>query len=542
MKIEGNIVDVVNEDIFPAEIDIRGNRILEIKKVNKNFNRFILPGFVDAHIHIESSMLCPSRFAEVVIPHGTVSVIADAHEIANVMGIEGILFMIEDSKNTPLKAFFTAPSCVPATPFETNGGTISEKEVEKLFELEKVVALGEVMNYEAVINGEKEMIAKIEIAKKYGKVIDGHAPLLSGKKLETYISYGITTDHESVSYEEAKEKAKLGMKIMIREGSNAKNMKDLINLIKEGYETFLVSDDILVSDLIKGHLDRLLSSAVELGIDPVKAIKCVTVNPVKHYRIPVGLLRKGDYADLIIVNNLKEFRVIEVYIEGKLVAKDGKATFNVRPKSTGNTLIAKPLELNMIKIRGEGKKQKVNVIGIIPDQIVTDHLIEELETKDGYLESDQEKDILKIIVYERYGHGNLSIGFIKGFGFKNCALASTIAHDSHNIVCAGSSNDLIVKAVNNLIEKGGGVCAVDKSNVEILPLPIAGLMSNEEANIVAENIEKIHEFLALHECRLTNPIITLSFMTLLVIPKLKISDRGLFDVEKQEFIPLLVSK
>jgi Adenine deaminase len=274
------------------------------------------------------------------------------------------------------------------------------------------------------------------------------------------------------------------MKIMIREGSNAKNMKDLINLIKEGYETFLVSDDILVSDLIKGHLDRLLSYAVELGIDPVKAIKCVTVNPVKHYRIPVGLLRKGDYADLIIVNNLKEFRVIEVYIEGKLVAKDGKATFNVRPKSTGNTLIAKPLELNMIKIRGEGKKQKVNVIGIIPDQIVTDHLIEELETKGGYLESDQEKDILKIIVYERYGHGNLSIGFIKGFGFKNCALASTIAHDSHNIVCAGSSNDLIVKAVNNLIEKGGGVCAVDKSNVEILPLPIAGLMSNEEANIV----------------------------------------------------------
>ncbi|MFP3189817.1 MAG: adenine deaminase C-terminal domain-containing protein, partial [Thermoproteota archaeon] len=250
----------------------------------------------------------------------------------------------------------------------------------------------------------------------------------------------------------------------------------------------------------------------------------------------------GDDADLIIVNNLKEFRVIEVYIEGKIVAKDGKATFNVRPKSTGNTLIAKPLELNMIKIRGEGKKQKVNVIGIIPDQIVTDHLIEELETKDGYLESDQEKDILKIIVYERYGHGNLSIGFVKGFGFKNCALASTIAHDSHNIVCAGSSNDLIVKAVNNLIEKGGGVCAVDKSNVEILPLPIAGLMSNEEANIVSENIEKIHEFLALHECRLTNPIITLSFMTLLVIPKLKISDRGLFDVEKQEFIPLLVSK
>jgi len=540
MKIEGNIVDVVNEDIFPAEIDIRGNRILEIKKVNKNFNRFILPGFVDAHIHIESSMLCPSRFAEAVIPHGTVAVIADAHEIANVMGLEGIKYMLKDSSTTPLKTFFTAPSCVPSTQFETNGGILSSKEISELFLNERVVALGEVMNYEAVVNSEKDIIEKIEVAKKFGKVIDGHAPLLRGEKLRKYVSYGISTDHESISYDEAKEKVLLGMKIMIREGSVAKNMKELIKIVNEGYESFLVSDDILASDLINGHIDNLLRLSVEYGIDPIKALKCVTINPVQHYKLPVGILKLNDYADLVIVDNLKNFSVKEVYINGNLVAKENKPLFSAKPATTGNTMKASPLTVERIKVYSNKNKVTVDVIGIIPNQIVTEHLVEEMHVKDGLLIQDSSRDILKIIVYERYGYNNLSIGFIKGFGLKVCALASTIAHDSHNIVAVGSDDYLIVEAVNELIKVGGGICAVDSKDKIILPLPIAGLMTDENAEIVAYKIKQINSFLKDHGCTLDNPIITLSFMTLLVIPKLKIGDKGIFNVISQQFIPLYV--
>jgi Adenine deaminase len=408
-----------------------------------------------------------------------------------------------------------------------------------LLKMDEIVALGEVMDYYSVINEDEEMLNKINIAKKLGKVIDGHAPLLRGELLKKYISFGISTDHESVLYDEALEKAKLGVKIMIREGSVAKNFKELIKLVKENFECFFVTDDILVTDLLKGHLDLLLNEALKYNIDPIKALKCVSLYPVLHYKLPVGLLRENDYGDFVIIKNLDNFTPIEVYINGFLVAKEGKPLFIANPKQTGNTMKTKFLEENRIKIKTDKENVKVNVIGVIEAQIITEHLIEEIKPRKGFVEAENEKDILKIVVVERYGKNNVSTGFIKGFGLKNCAIASSIAHDSHNIVAVGDDDKLIVKAVNELILSGGGLCLVNYTSKYLLPLPIAGLMSTERADEVAKKLNLLHEKVREHGCKLKNPFITLSFMTLLVIPELKISDKGLFNVKKQQFIPVL---
>lgn len=538
MEIKANLVDIFEEKIYPAKILIEGNRISSIKKISEAEN-YALPGLVDAHIHIESSLLSPSRFAEVVVPHGTVATVSDPHEIANVLGIEGIKYMIEDSRNVPLKIFYTAPSCVPATIYETNGAKIGPKEIREIFNLERIVALGEVMDFIAVIKEEEEMLEKIRIAKELGKRIDGHAPLLKGDMLKKYVSFGIETDHESVSYEEAIEKALLGMKVMIREGSTAKNMKELIKLAKEGYDCFLVGDDVIVSDLIKGHIDYLLSLAVSFGLDEIKAIQCVSKNPVSHYKIPVGLLREGDPADIVITEDLKKFKVKEVYIEGSLVAKNGIALFKPKPKETINTMKVNKLRAEDLKIKIKANLIEANVIGVIENQIVTEHLREILKVEDNEIKSEQKKDVLKITVIERYGKGNKSIGLIKGFGIKDCAIASSVAHDSHNIISVGTDDDLIAKAVNLIIEKGGGLSFASYDRSEILELSVAGLMSIDDPLRVAEKLEKLHSLLKRHDCALENPYITLSFMALLVIPKLKISDKGIFNVEKQEFIPLV---
>jgi adenine deaminase len=539
VEIEGNIIDVFEEKIFTGRIEVERNRIKKITKINKELKEFITPGFVDAHIHIESSLLCPSRFAEVVVPHGTIATVSDPHEIANVLGIEGIKYMIEDAKEVPLKIFYTAPSCVPATAFETNGAELDAIALEEIFKLERIVALGEVMDFEAVINRDKYIMDKIQLAKKLGKKIDGHAPLLRGEKLVKYVSAGIETDHESVYYEEALEKAKLGMKIMIREGSTAKNMNELIRLAKEGYECFFVGDDVIVTDLIKGHLDLLLKKAVELGLDEIKALKCVTKNPVLHYNLPVGLLREGDIADFLVLNDLKNFKVEKVFIEGELVAKSDECLFKTKPKITGNTIKAELLKEDRLKINAKGKEALVNVIGVIEDQIITKHLTEKMEINNGEIKPDVSKDILKIVVVERYGYGNISLGFIKGFGLKNCAIASSIAHDSHNIIAVGDRDDLICKAVNMLILRGGGLSYSSDEEVDVLELPIAGLMSAEEPARVSMKLEKLHEKLYKKGSKLRNPYITLSFMSLLVIPELKIGDKGLFDVNNKKFIPLV---
>lgn len=538
MYIEGNLVDVLKEQVYPAKITFN-DKIINIEKTNKKHNNYILPGLIDAHIHIESSMLVPSRFAEATVPNGTVAVVADPHEIANVLGIKGINYMINDSKQVPLKFYFAAPSCVPATAFETSGACLDSKKIESLLKKKQIVALAEMMNFPGVIFGDKEVLKKIQAAKKLKKPIDGHAPGLTGNQLKKYVKAGITTEHECTSYNEALEKAKLGMKILIREGSSAKNMKALIKLANN-YDCMLVSDDKHSDDLVKGHINELLRKAVKLGINPIKAIKLATLIPSLHYKLDTGIIKKKKSADFVVVDNLKNFNVKKVFIDGKLVAKD-KALFKVKPKKIKDSFKVKKKNIKdfIIFTNNKAKKSKARVIGVLPDQIVTKELTETLEIENKQLLPNIKKDILKIAVIERYGHNRMSVAFVKGFGLKKGAIASSVAHDSHNIIAVGTNCRDMVKAVNTLIDMKGGLVAVDGNKAVKLELPIAGLMSTENVDIVNKKLKKINDFVKNLGCKLKAPFGTLSFMALLVIPELKLSDKGLFDGKNFNFVDLV---
>ncbi len=538
--IEGNLVDIFEERIFPAIVKIKEDKIYEIKRSDKEYKRYLLPSLIDAHIHIESSMLTPTKFSDVVSVHGTTSVISDPHEIANVLGIEGIKYMIKEAEISNIKIFYTAPSCVPATKFETSGAILGIKEIEELMKLDRIVGLGEVMNFPGVINKDEEIIRKIEIAKKYNKPIDGHCPGLRGKKLKKYVSTGISTDHECTSLEEAEEKLKLGMKIMIREGSSAKNMKDLIDIAKENDNCFLVSDDKHVEDLVKGHVNELLRKAVEFGLEPIKAIKMVSLNPAKHYNLNVGLLRIGDPADIVVVNDLKNFNVIENWINGKLIVKNGKLLRKCNKKiKIKNSFKLKRIEPKRFEIKSNKKKNiKVRVIKIIEDQITTKSEIAILKSPSP----DIKRDILKIAVVERYGHNRIGIGFVKGFCLKAGAIASSIAHDSHNIIVVGTNDKDMSYAVNYIRKIRGGIVVVkDKKIIGKIELPVAGLMSNKGSEYLIKKIKNVHEKIRKLGCNLKSPLMHLSFLALLVIPELKISDFGLFDVKKFKTIDLILN-
>lgn len=548
MQIAGNLVDVDINKIYPAEITIKAGKISSITKVKKKFKNYILPGLVDAHIHIESSLLCPSRFAQVVVPHGTIATVSDPHEIANVMGMAGINYMIADAKSVPLKVFYTAPSCVPATDFETTGAKLTAKQISQLLKKKEIVALGEMMNFPGVIFNDKQVLAKIKVAKIAKKPVDGHAPGLLGQDLKKYIRAGISTDHECFTFKEAAAKAKLGMKIMLRQGSSAKNLKDLINIAKQKPDSaFFVSDDLHPDDLIKGHTNLLLKQAVKLGVNPIMAVKMASLNPVKHYRLPVGLGRVGDYADLIEVSNLKDFKVLRVFINGKLVAQNGKTLFKVKPKQVASTFKIKKKSVDDFIVKAD-KDTLVRVIKVIPNQIVTGQRQACLKVKNGDLQPEVKKDILKIAVCERYGHNRIGLGFIQGFGLKRGAIATSVAHDSHNIVTVGTSNEAMARAVNEIIKMKGGLVAYNGkkvvnhvrktfSNVVKLELPIAGLMSSQKVEIVNKKLEDLHRQVKKMGCRLHSPFMTLSFMALLVIPELKLSDQGLFDGKNFAFTP-----
>lgn len=539
MELEGNIVDVCNNQIFPAVVKIGNGKIVKIEKTGKKFDRFILPGLVDSHIHVESSMLTPSRFAEVSVAHGTTAVVTDPHEIANVLGIEGIEFMMKDSRQVPLKMFFTAPSCVPATPFETSGATLTSKDIESLMRFPEIVALGEMMNFPGVVNQDKEVMKKIDAAKKFHKPIDGHCPGLQGKSLEKYVSAGISTDHECVTLEEAREKLKLGMKIMIREGSSAKNMTALIELAKSDSDNcFFVSDDLHCDDLMKGHVNLLLRKAVSLGVDPINAVKMVTLNPVKHYNLNSGLLRVDDPADIVVVDNLKDFNVLETWIDGKKVAEKGRILFKVKTSEGKNSINLNKKFAKDFEVKTSKKDfTEVNVIEIVKNQIVTKKGRSRLTVKDGKILPDMKKDVIKIAVVERYGKNNLAVGFVRGFNLKYGAVASTVAHDSHNIIVIGTNDGDIAKAVNILREIGGGLVAVN-SDVHKVELSVAGLMSSEDVEKFNDRLERLIDYTK-NTCGF-NPFPTLSFLALLVIPELKLSDKGLFDVAKFSFIKLEV--
>ncbi len=542
MKINGNLVDVHNRQIFPAEVEVAKGKIKKITPVAKSFDVFILPGLVDAHIHIESSLLTPSRFAEAVAPHGTVAVVSDPHEIANVLGIKGVEFMIEDAKKVPLKIFFTAPSCVPATSFETSGAVLDSKAVAKLLRRKSVVALGEVMNFPGVVNNDAEVMAKIEAAKRLKKPIDGHCPLLSGDALKKYIASGISTDHECTSFDEAKEKAELGMRIMIREGSSAKNLEDLLSIAKnEKYTCFLVSDDKHPRDLCEGHVNLMLKKLVSLGVEPVHAVCMATLNPVQHYNLDVGLLRMGDDADFVIVDSLKDFNVLQTWVKGVKVAENGSSLFDSPPVEPVNVFDFIDKFASDFRLKSLKPFQRVKVIGVVENQIFTKELTTELNVKDNIVQNDLSIDIAKISVVERYGHNRISVAFVKGFSLFDGAIASSVAHDSHNVVVVGTNDNDMAVAANYLKKVGGGFAVVYEGKVLAdLKLPIAGLMSDQTAGKVAENLDKINNEARLMGCKLKAPFMTLSFLTLLVIPKLKLSDRGLFDGEKFNFTSLFV--
>lgn len=537
--ITGNIVDVINRTVFPGYVMVKNGKIQSVEKHQGNYDTYILPGFIDSHVHIESSMLVPSEFGRLASVHGTVASVSDPHEIANVLGIKGVRFMIENSHLTPFKIFFGVPSCVPATTFETSGASIKTLDIFSLFENDNLLYLSEMMNFPGVLFDAPEVLQKIEIAKHFNKPIDGHAPGLRGDSLKKYISAGISTDHECTDYDEALEKIQLGMKILIREGSAAKDFEKLNGLIDDYSEMCMFcSDDKHPDDLIEGHINLLVRRAVAKGYDVMKVLRIASLNPVLHYGLDVGLLRPGDDADFIIVNNLIEFQVQKTYIKGQLVAQSGSPMLETVPFESINKFEAEPkMESDFLV---SALSSKIRVIEAIDGEISTNEFISDAMVVNGYAVSDIEHDILKLTVVNRYKNAYPSIAFIKNFGIKRGAIATSVAHDSHNIIAVGTDDKYICNAVNAIIKRKGGMAvASDNINV-ILSLPVAGLMSDGDGYDTARKYSVIDKNVKELGCNLTSPFMTLSFMALLVIPKLKLSDKGLFDGEKFEFVNLFV--
>jgi len=529
MVITANYVDIFNKKIFPAKITIKNGKIQSVEETEKAEN-YILPGFIDAHIHVESSMLPPSSFGEIMLMHGHTASVSDPHEIANVLGLKGVYWMMENAKKTPFKIYFGASPCVPATSFETSGAKLGVEEIEELLKRDDILYLSEVMNFPGVINGDEDMINKINLAKKYHKHIDGHCPGLRGDDLNKYISAGIETDHEAFSYDEAEEKIKKGMKIIIREGSAAKNYEALHPLIVK-YPDMLMfcSDDRHPDDLIKGDVNLLVKRSLKLGYELFDVLKIACINPVLHYGLDVGMLRAGDNADFIIVDNLENFNVLKTFINGEKVYEKG-VDLRFEKIDTINNFNTEKLE----NIEFPGCTE-YNVIEAIDGELIT----RKLTYKGAGPNIDE--DILMMCVVNRYKPAKPSVAFIKGFGLKYGAIATSVAHDSHNIVAVGTNKKDLLKAVNMIIEMKGGICAVKDEEAVSLKLDIAGLMSSQNGFEVAEKYKEVQNFAKNLGSRLRSPFMTLSFMALLVIPELKLSDKGLFDGVKFEFTNLCIS-
>lgn len=533
-QISGQIVDLVNSRIFPGVVSVEGGKIVSVEERDVKEKQYIMPGFVDSHVHIESSMVVPSEFARMAVCHGTVASVSDPHEIANVMGVEGVKYMISNGKRVPFKFFFGAPSCVPATSFETSGFTLDAKAIEELMQMDDIYYLAEMMNWPGVVFGDAEVLKKIEAAKKVGKPIDGHAPAVTGDNIVKYAATGISTDHECFTIEEAEEKIGLGMKILIREGSAAKNFEALIPLMASHPEMLMFcSDDKHPNDLAKGHINQLVKRAIDLGYNIMDVLKAASLNAVKHYNLNVGLLQKGDDADFIVLDNLEELNVLQTYIKGVLVAEKGISMMEHLETEPINNFKVEPIKVADIALADCGKR--IKVISCIDGQLVTDTVVAEPKVENGSIVSDIERDILKLVVVNRYEKTQPAVSFIQNMGLKQGAIASSVAHDSHNIVAVGATDEDIVKAVNLLIDNGGGVVTVGNGETAILPLPVAGLMSNGDGYQVADDYEKADALAHKLGTMLHAPFMTLAFMSLLVIPELKLSDKGLFDGSKFAF-------
>lgn len=541
-KIEGNLIDIAKREIFYGELRVVDGKISSLIKLGEPNAQaaFISPGFIDSHVHIESSMLIPSEFARLAVVHGTVATISDPHEIANVCGLDGVNFMIENGKTVPFKFFFGAPSCVPATIFETAGANLSPKDVAALLARPEVKYLSEMMNFPGVLQGDEEVLLKIAAAKVAGKPVDGHAPGLRGKALQQYIDAGISTDHECFTAEEALDKLQRGMKILIREGSAAKNFEALIDLLHQWPKMIMFcSDDKHPDSLVDNHINALCARAVAKGIDVFHVLQAACLNPIKHYQLPVGQLAIGDSADFILLEDLQNFKVKQTYIEGHLVANDGETTsnwtthqhqmqavnhFNCTPKTTADFSFLANTDMH------------IQVIEALDGQLITHKLMYQPKEINGFIESDIIDDVLKIAVVNRYHDAPVAVAFVKNFNLKKGAIASSVAHDSHNIIAVGVNDESICKAVNLVVAAKGGVAAVNDTEQHILPLPVGGLMSDQNGYEVAKNYMAIDQFAKDLGSTLAAPFMTLSFMGLLVIPHLKLSDKGLFDGDSFTFV------
>lgn len=537
--IEGNIVDLYNRRIFPGAITIEHGKIVSVSENKKRYDYFILPGFIDAHVHIESSMLTPVEFSKMAIKRGTIAVVNDPHEIANVLGKEGIKFMIDNSRISLIKMFFTIPSCVPSTSFDYSGDRILSHDVEDLIKSNYFVGLSEMMDVPAILNGEVDTIHKIEIAHKYHLRVDGHAPGLTGADLRRYVHFGISTDHECTTLDEAKEKIGLGMKILIREGSAAKNYDALKSLIKmHPDQVMFCTDDSHPGDLFHtGHIDKLVKRAISDGFDLFDILKIASINPIDHYGLNVGTLRLGETADFSIVDNLKDFNILSVYVNGieKYNSKQelNSVNFDTKPAVYLNKFLRNPIELSDLKKTAEGN---ILSIGVSDGEIVTKKKIFSIKEPSVNLESDLDRDILKLVYLNRYQNSAPQIAYIHGIGLKRGAFATSISHDSHNIIAAGCCDRDICIAINRVISNKGGLVVADGESILELSLPIAGIMTDKDGMEVARIWDHLIKKLDNMGCRLSSPFMTLSFMALIVIPELKIGEKGLFEYSKFNFI------
>lgn len=534
-QVSGQYVDIPNQTTYPAIIHFEDGLIKKIENVAAAPQQYVLPGFIDAHVHIESSMLVPSEFARLAVVHGTVGTISDPHEIGNVLGVDGVEYMIDNGKQVDFKFHFGAPSCVPATAFETAGAEINTDDVEYLLKKPEINYLAEMMNWPGVLFQDETVYAKIEKAKSIGKPIDGHAPGLKGEQAKKYASAGISTDHECFTAEEALDKLNVGMKILIREGSAAKNFEALITLLTDHHEHIMFcSDDKHPDNLVEGHINLLVKRALAKGHDLYKVLQAACINPVHHYRMNVGLLQEKDPADFIVVDSLENFQVLQTWINGILVAENGETKIpNVENKVINNfDCLPKKAEQFDVQITAE----KVQVMEALDGQLITNLLSYDSALISNPDQTNTDEDILKIAVVNRYKEAAPAIGFIKNIGLKSGAIASSVGHDSHNIIAVGVDSESIAKAVNLIITAKGGVSAVDAGKETMLELPVAGIMSEKDGYDIAKAYSAIDAFAKSLGSTLNSPFMTLSFMALLVIPKAKMSDLGFFDGEKFTFL------
>ena len=537
--IKGNLVDVVKNKIYQAIVHIENGTITKIEETTETYSTYLLPGIIDSHIHIESTLLTPEHYAREAVRHGVIGAVADPHEIANVLGTKGVDFMIENGNRTPFYFWFGAPSCVPSTPLEAAGAKLGPAEIEELLSRKDVHFLAEMMDYPSVIGSDKEVMSKIASANRHGKPIDGHAPMLSSSDVKQYAAAGISTDHECTTIEEAIEKMSLGMKVLIREGSAARNFDALHPIIAtHPNQVMFCCDDMPAETLLEDYLPGSIRKAIGYGYNPLDVIRCASLNVANHYAIPAGMLQEGDSADFIEIDSLSTFNILKTFIKGNVVFDQNEATSSTIDSTVEaiNRFDCEKISIEDIQVKATGKR--IKVIDCVCGDLLTETHYNTPKTEKGYIISNPDEDILKLVAINRYFPKEISVGFIRGIGIKNGAMATSISHDNHNLVVVGVSDEDIVKATNLLIENKGGMVITSGDKTEVLQLEIAGLMTHRSAKAVAHIQEQIKTLVSEMGSELEDPFLTLSFMSLIVIPKIKLSSKGLFDVQKFEFTSL----